>query len=313
MQKENINMNIVDGGLGDMIGYLVAADYNIRNYPHVQFHVWVPDFLLDLAKHVLPKGSLVRPFSKAKHKYNEKLPGITTAWTSFHTPMRTHPVDYGFHMLTDKHIYDISQKNYLQIRPDEIDLNRFKLPKKYVVICSAAAAKVKEMPINTFNSIVDYTLQKGYQPVFLGKRVSETGVEGLKITADPIEADYSKGIDLLDKTNLLEAAAIMSKARCVIGMDGGLIHLAGMTMAPIIAGYTFADPEHLMPIRYDFIGYNVHPIVPDENKCRFCQTNSNFVFGIDFRDCFKNKDYECQKDMTAKKFIEKMDKVLKND
>lgn len=308
MIKQPINILLSDGGMGDLVCSLVAVNYNIQHYNNVQCLVWVPDYLHDLAKHLLP-GSSVRPFSEAKEKYNNSLPGVSTKWTSFHTPMRTHPVDYGFHMLTDKHIYNLEEKNYLQIRPEKIKLNKFNLPEKFVVLTCAAAVPVKEMPIQTMNDLIDYVISKGYIPVFLGKSNADLGAYELAIKSNVIQVDYSKGINLLDNTTLLEAAGIMSKAKAVVGMDGGLIHTAGCTDTIIVAGYTIASPSHLAPIRKGTQTYKFHAVEPDMDiPNRYYQTLTNFNYNEDLR-YFPGWE-KVIANMTSNKFITVLESIL---
>lgn len=300
---------VTDGGMGDLIGELVAVDFNIRNHTHVQFQVWVPDYLYDFACHVLPKESTIRPFSKAKAKFKHNIKGVTTEWCTNHTCMRTHPVDYGFHMLSDRHIYDLNKKNYLQINPDKIDIKRHKLPDKYVVIVAAATEPVKEMPAQTANEISDYVIQKGFVPVYIGKEKSEAGFKDFAIKAKTIQLDYSKGINLLNKTNMLEAAKIIHGSKVMIGIDGGLIHLAGCTDAEIVAGYTLVDPIHVAPIRKGSQSYKFHAIEPDLGiKNRYYQTNRMFTENEDMRVFPGWQDVIAN--MTSDKFIEVLDKIL---
>lgn len=298
---------LTDGGMGDLICELVAVDYNIRQFKKVEFLVWVPDYMLDFARHVLPHKTKINPFSIAKIKFNDEILGTTTEWCTPHTCMRTHPVDYGFHMLSDRHLYDINQKNYLQIRPKEIS-NKFDLPQDYIVLASAAAEPVKEMPIETANSVIDFCLQHNYTPVFLGKERSECGLNNLVVKAKPIKLNYNKGINLLNKTDLLQASLIMSKAKVVIGMDGGLIHLAGCTQAEIIAGYTLVDPIHVAPIRHGTQTFKFQAVEPDlDIENRYFQTYGGFSKG-DYR---KFPGWEkVIANMTPDKFIKALDKVL---
>lgn len=303
---------VTDGGVGDLICELVAVNYNIVHHPQVHFHVWVPDYLLELAQHMLPPKSTIRPFSKAKAKFRHDIPGYTTEWCTNHTAMRTHPVDYGFHMLSDRHIYKLEDKNYLQIDPTKVDISRFRLPEKYVCIAATYAEPVKALPTSTFLAIVGLVLSRGYTPVYLGKEESTTGFKDLKMRAhvqpvmDSIEA---KGINLINKTSLLEGAAIMAGARAFVGMDGGLTHLAGCTDVEIVAGYTLVDPIHVAPIRKGSQSYKFTAIEPDADvKHRYYQTyHSGFMRG-DYR---KFDGWEAVvANMTAEKFCKALEKVL---
>lgn len=297
---------------GDLLCALVAIDFNIRTYENAQFLVWVPDYMVEFCKHVLPRATSVRSYTDAKTLYNETLPGTSTAWVGFHSPMRTHPVDYGFHVLSDRHIDDYNQKNYLKINSSKIKIFKYQLPEKYVVMACAATTPAKEMPVATMNQIIDYVISKGYTPVFLGKTVAETGVDNIQLKAKEFDINYSKGINLLNKTTLLDSAGIISNAKVMIGMDGGLIHLAGFTEVPIVVGYTFINPNHNVPIRHGQLGWNCFTVVPEESlACRFCQTNTNFIYDLDYRDCMLKTDkYKCSKQMLPDQFIKHLDNIL---
>ncbi len=101
--------------------------------------------------------------------------------------------------------------------------------------------------------------------------------------ADVISADYENGLNLINKTDTLEIAAIMDKATAVIGMDGGLIHVAGFTDTQIVAGYTLVDPVHVAPIRYNAQSYKFKAIEPNILvPNRYFQTYKHFHKG-DYR------------------------------
>lgn len=300
--KHSINVLIAENGMGDLIASLIAVNYMLEKCSWLNPLIWVPDYMKDFAKHVLPSGAIVRNFTEANTKYDEKRFGVTTKWTSQHTPMRTHGVKYAFHMLCD---YDPKENemNYLKVRPDEIDVSKFNLPEKYVILPGAATEFVKAMPPTTLNSLSDYIISKGYTPVFLGKTENATGVEGVAGRAEiQEEYDFTKGINLINKTSLLESAVIIAKSKLYIGMDSGLTHLAGFTDIPIVSGYTFIKPETMMPIRNNKLGYNVYPIEPDESlECRGCQSNWTLFMEHDFRDCYYD-DFKCVEQITFEKY-----------
>ena len=304
---ENINFTLSNAGMGDCITALVPINYVYKHFPWVNPIIWVPDYMVEFAKHVLPPKSIVKPYSKGKKEYNNELSARMNEW-KLHTAMRTHPVDHCYHMMLDISP-DIEHKNYLSIRPEEIDISRFSLPEKYVVIPLGATTKSKTLPIATLNSIAKYAKEKGYTPVFLGKKSSATGYEDKTLTTKLVEADTTLGIDLTDKTSLLESGAIIAGSKAIIGMEGGLVHLAGFTDTNIIASYTFVDPKVLAPYRNNSRTYKFFPIVPPEDLgCRFCQTNIQFLFN-DFKECLYS-DYRCATDMTFQYFKRYMDIVL---
>lgn len=294
--------------MGDLVCELVAVDWNIRHFPNIKFHVWVPDYLLEFAIHVLPKGSKVRPFSKAKSKFRHDILGMTTEWCTNHTCIRTHPVDYGFHMLCDRHVYDLNEKNYLQIRPEEIVLKRFKLPESYIVIGSTGVEPIRTMPVETANEIIYWARSKNITPVFLGKESSDCGFNDFKIKAETIPLRYSAGLNLVNKTSLLESAAIIQGSKAFVGMDGGLAHVAGCTDSQIVCGFTASSPTHVAPIRNGSQSYKFQAIEPDERlPNRYFQTFSSFRKG-NFQ---KFEGWEKVKaSMTPDKFIAALEKVV---
>lgn len=272
----------------------------------------MPDYLVAFAKHVLPEGAIVKNYSDAKKKYDDKRTGISTRWIA-HTAMRTHPVDYAFHMLVDIHA-EIKDKNYLKIRPDEIELpSDIILPEHYIVIAATATERIKTMPNETINEIVQYIISKGYVPVFIGKSESPTGEGDNKIKGNKADIDYSIGLNFLDKTDLLQTAKIIEGAQALVSMDGGIVHVGGCTNTSLIVGYTFIDgKKHNIPIRNNEMGWNSYIVEPEKSLgCRFCQSNMNLVYNWDFRKCYYGPDdYTCLKHMTSEKFIKGLEKFI---
>lgn len=299
---------ITDGGMGDLICALVAVDYNIKNFKKVKFHVWVPDYLFWFARHVLAKGAVVRPFSEAKEHFNHSILGTSTEWCTNHTCMRTHAVDYAFHMLSDRHEYDMNKKNYLQIKPDYISIKEFELPKRYAVLCATGVEPIRTMPTETASQLVSWLRREEIAIVFLGKEKSECGFEDFAVKATPMDINYSLGINLVNKTTLLESAKIINESIVYIGMDGGLTHLAGCTDAEIICGYTASSPTHVAPIRKGTQTYKFQAIEPDEDiPNRYFQTYSSFAKGNFQRF---NGWEKVKASMTADKFIKALEKVI---
>lgn len=302
-----INLLVAHGGIGDLLCSLPAINNLINTQYWINPLIWVPDYMLEFTKHFFP-NAIVRDYSEAKKKFNEKLIGVSTKWLPQRTAMRTHPVDYAYQCLLDKIPYDPHERSYLKIDVSKIPIEKFELPNNYVVICATFAEKVKTMPTDTMNRIIDYCKEKGYNIVFIGQEKIDNGIRIREIPVTPV--DFSKGLNLINKTTILELAAVMSGAKCVIGMDGGPIHIAGFTDVPIVAGYTFASPVHLMPIRDGIAGKNVFPVVPTV-ACRFCQTNWPLMYTHDFRKCYYGpEDFTCVKQMSFDKFKEQLDKVL---
>lgn len=287
--KTPINVLIGENGFGDLICALIAANYLVLNCPWLNPLIWVPTYLLDFTKHILPKNAIVRDFIEATKKYDNTKYGVTTKWSNI-TPMKMHPVKYGYAALCDYEPTD-QEMSYLKIRPEEIDITRFNLPEKFVVLPAAATERVKTIPKETMDQISDYVVSKGYTPVYLGKTENFTGFEDMYGRSVAQDYDFSKGINLLEQTTVLESAAIVSKAKLFIGIDSGLSHLCGFTDTTGICYYSFVSGSKMAPIRDGLYSKNWYIIESPELKCNGCQ--SKWVqMEHDFRECFY-KDYLC--------------------
>jgi len=90
----------------------------------------------------------------------------------------------------------------------------------------------------------------------------------------------------------------------IIGLDNGLIHLAGMTDVPIVAGYTTVDPYYRVPYRHGVKGWNCYVVEPT-SECRYCQTEHFETYGINFLECgIMSK--ECMYSLTFDKWLAKI-------
>lgn len=306
--SKTVNFIFMSGGVGDHVASLTAMDYIIKTYPWIKALVWVPDFLLEFAEHVLPTAR-IKNFTSMPREYNPNRATKTTSWDGHISPMKIHCLDYAFLKLCDENP-DIRHKNYLQIVADKIDTMQFTLPSKYVVITTGYTAKVREFPATQINQIVKFINSKGMKPVFLGQKQTATGTHHvIKGTFDE-ELALSQGIDLIDKTSLLQAAKIMGNAVAVLGVDNGLLHVAGCTEVPIVGGFTTVSPELRMPVRHNVLGWNYYSVIPDSSlECKFCQVSTNFLYGHDYKNCIY-KDNLCTKQMTAEKFISQLEKII---
>jgi len=75
------------------------------------------------------------------------------------------------------------------------------------------------MQAHAFNQMCDHSNSKNITPVFLGK----TSMDKRDIKVDE-RMDFSKGVNFIDKTSLMDAAFIMKNSEMVIGVDNGLLH-----------------------------------------------------------------------------------------
>lgn len=318
-KEQKIIIALDNGGLGDCIARTPVIPYLLEKYPHLDITYYVPKYFECLAKRMLPKSKKlqIRTFDKAGED-NKFTPVKSFAHSGFYSNLAVHMTDHAFRIITGQEV-EPQYKNYLPInlKKSDANINRFNLPEKFVVIPTGYTAKVREMRPEVVNTISEYLLEKGYTPVFLGKR--ETAASGtnpdVKIIGEfSDEIRFDLGIDLRDKTTLLETVLIIQNAAAICGLDNGLLHVAGCTETPIVGGFTTVDPLHRMPYRNGILGYEFYPVVLDEADlpCNFCQSRNTLTIkhpNKDFRFCIYD-DYKCTEMLDAGKYIEKLNEIL---
>jgi len=308
-----VHINIVydDGGLGDQVGRLPVIKYILDNHPHVFIHFWVPDYFLEFAKRSLSqytKNLTIRNFTQAKKKYNKNMYARCFS-VHVYNNLSVHLTQHAFHVIaqTDPKSH---QMNYLTLDTSDQDISKFNLPEKYVVMTPGFTAPIREFIPEYVNEICFYLNKKGYTPVFLGKKESFNGNNHTITPEFKQEVDYSLGLNLIDKTSILETREIIKNSTAIIGLDNGLLHIAGTTDIPIVGGFTSVNPEHRMPYRHNILGWNYYPVVPPESIIdRFSQSNWTFTYDHDFKFCYYG-DYQVVKSLTPDLYIKELDKIL---
>lgn len=310
---ENVNIVFSDGGIGDCLARLPVIYYINKFHPQVKIHLWIPDFFLDLARKSLSEDVIIRGFSEKEH-YNETF--VTRSFISTqYNNLAVHLVDHAFHVIVGKDV-EVEHKNYLKIRLNNVSINKFNLPKKYVVVTTGFTAVVREWLANIVNEVTKYIKDKNYKIVFLGKTETSNGNDYTIKGEFKEEIDFSIGMNLIDKTTLVESAKIIQNSVGIVGLDNGLLHLAGCTDIPIVGAYTTVEPKYRLPYRHDQLGWNCYPITPPQSlACRFCQSNMTFAFNHDFRTCFykerkEDTEIQCVKQITANSYIKELEKIL---
>jgi len=178
----------------------------------------------------------------------------------------------------------------------KVDVSHFDVDfSKAVLIVVTYRDEVRKIPFDAVDGIAKWVKSKGLIPVYIGKvDTSDMWKDSPFLLAFE---SLPEGVNLLNKTTILEMASIMAKSRAVVGMDSGPIHVAGTTDVPIVCGFTNVAPEHRIPIREKGVFI---PVVPDE-ECRHCQSRWCLNYH-DFGYCYF-KHANCVKQMTAEKFI----------
>lgn len=311
--QDLVHINIVcdDGGIGDNIARIPVVKYILDYHPHVFIHFWVPDYFLEFSNRSLAsykKNLVIRNFTKAKKKFNKNL--YARAFSVHHyNNMSIHMTKHAFHVVAQQEPTE-QQLNYLKFDTSDQNIKQYDLPEKYVVVATGFTAPIREFLPQYVNEVTKYIVSKGYTPVFLGKTETPNGNDQVIKGTFKEEIDYSVGIDLIDETSLLETREIINNAKTIVGLDNGLLHVAGTTDIPIVGGFTSVNPIHRMPYRHDVLGWNFYPVVPPESVVdRFCQSNWSFTFDHDFKYCFYG-DYAIVKALTPDLYIKELEKIL---
>ena len=285
----NVNFILHEGGLGDYIGYMAVVEWIAKNCPHVFGYLYASDFFEPLARFFMEKYPkwTVLPYSLLTEDQIKKAP----TFGPHKTPINgagSHPTDLAsiFYLNLNPAPKDAYYPNYDPTK----HTTTHDLPENYAIMCPGVGGKNRELHVETFKAIKDHLTIRNLTPVFLGKR----NIPERKVLYFP-KYDLSNGIDLVDQTSLIESLHIISRAKLIVGIDNGLLHLAGCTDIPIIFGYTIASPQHRRPRRFRGKTYELYP---DTHRltCTFCQSKMRLMFDHDFAKCLY-QDYYCLKEL----------------
>lgn len=288
-----VNFFLEQGGLGDYICHMPAFEYLAKECPHVHGRIFVAKPFDEIAKHIM------KPFKHWSVHIKKDAEKIMQSGEMIISPSKY--IKYlnacGAHLLDLGFIY------YCNMNVPPAEYNRmtgltgafkhdFDLPEKYAVLTPGATAKARTMPAMGFNALAEYLNQKGITPVFLGKAdFAHQGAKSDYFAKIDENYDLSLGINLLEKTSLKQAIAVMDQAKMVIGLDNGLLHFAGCTQTPIIFGHSVTEVQHREIRRYKGQTINIHVSTKDL-PCSGCQSRMRFVPGHRFKYCIYD-DYLC--------------------
>lgn len=287
----------VNGGMGDYLTWLQPIRWLASEATWLKGSLVCPVYLKEVAEYFLkPYGWPVITFKDIPPSMNDQ---------PFRGPVELERESLnatGAHLSTCGWVYFCNKEKappgwdsypqFLQSDLDAIELPEAAhglTPHKYAVLTTGQTTDSRKVPGKYWNPIIEHVLSRGLTPVFMGKSVVETGNASNIHTRFDTAVWYDLGLDLRDKTSLMQAASIMSRAACVIGHDNGLLHLAGCTpTVPIVFGYNIASPEHREPKRPHLVAgngvFNV-ALSREELACIHCQSNANFLIGYNFRQC----------------------------
>lgn len=250
----------------------------------------------DLYRMVLPKGKVVdMGLLTGPHiSYPSKM---VVTWVKDITTINMHLVDYSNMRIADA-LLDGEARNYPSIPAVPL---AFDLPKKYVVIVATRTTPMREMLPEAYARCVQVAQQLGYAVVVVGQKYKVHICNGKFMDIDQafdpvIDASI---IDLRERTDLVQLHSVLAHSSAVITVDSGIMHLAGCTEVPIVAGFTCVKPKFRAPIRHGEVGWNLQMVRPTSD-CKYCY-NQRLMPKQDFGEC-GTQTFECVKSLTPEKW-----------
>lgn len=317
-----IKVNIVfqGAGIGDYICYMPAIIWLAKNCPWLKVKLFVGREFMDFAKNILWNFQSmwqVCPLDKINEMVEAgstmRAPGITMNGVKYNQLANGtggHLVDVGFLYFCNLFPVPDGADLYPIINFSGMDhhLPLGLHPRTYVVLTTGAVSSNRTVPGEYWNPIIEHIKRNGRDVVFIGKRQIN---KDLKVTF-PDGCNYEGGIDLRDKTTLMEAAWLMKNASATLGLDNGMIHLAACTNAPIVAAYNMVAPHERIPHRKEGPLVVLH-LTREELSCTGCQSNMKSMFPHTFNRCLygDNKCVTMLFDNNGKRWTDALDLLLK--
>lgn len=154
-----------------------------------------------------------------------------------------------------------------------------------IALCPGTTWASKKWLPKRWARVGDKLTEMGYKVVFLGAKADIPTVKEIR--------GFMKmqAIDLTGKTSLREAAGIMERARLVIAVDSGAMHLATAVGTPLIALFGPTDPRMQGPYGTS------HKVIYKSLNCSPCRR----------RNCKKIK---CMESISEDEVLELVDEIL---
>ncbi len=316
--EDRINFLLVHGALGDAIASLPAICWARKMHSlDMDMVVWVARIQVPLLEHLIGGPGLrfepLDDFQMVRQKGDERFAGSCVINSIHHnhvTRNRFDLVDFAFATMIDRQPDSVAEKCY----PHWAPLGPRLYDEPYVVLPVGSTNEASVFHPKVLTPVIEWLLAVGYQPVLTGAKntyvhMLDKGKPELLVVRDRVDdvpaALIEQCTDLRDKTTLLEVRDWCGHANAVVGIDGGTLHLAGTTDAPIVYGTTRVDARHRGIARHGEMNWNLQHVKPRDLECAGCQSNWSLMFGHNFRNCGYN-DFKCVEQLHADDFINAM-------
>jgi len=196
--------------------------------------------------------------------------------------------------MANRYLHLIDQKHTDEVNPvfdiktnKELIFKKFKFDGKYIVFCpDAEYGPAKRWPTNKWLNLAA-DLSRHFNIIILGLDIS------ISHAFKDLESD--KIINLIGKTNLVEAMEVIASSEGVISNDSGLMHVSASLDKKIIALYGSSSPTYTPPL----ISKEKRDIIYKDLDCSPCFKS---VCPLGHTKCLKDIKVEEVKESVIKLF-----------
>jgi heptosyltransferase-2 len=175
---------------------------------------------------------------------------------------------------------EIFWKDYIENIVDTI-LYKKNIRYGYLIIAPGAGFYTKRWPVEYFKKLIEKITDRRKEKIII--------VGGKSEINDFNELEISRRVvNLTGKLNLLEAAALINKAKAVVSNDSGLMHIAAAVKTPVLAIFGSSVKElGFFPFRSECIALENNNI-----KCRPCSHIGRSRCPLGHFKCMKEIDVD---------------------
>lgn len=294
-----VNFILNEGGLGDYLNYSVALIWIKKNAPWIDGRLFLSQSFVPLFRHIFDTHGVdwnVSPGEEAGKLIEPGTPVIgpeiringNNINPQLLNPIGAHLIDLGFAYYANRcPAPEGAMLPRISFEQNKIPHKIRHLRGKYIVFPLGTLTPARFVSGDHLNPLINHVKNSGFTPVFLGKKNPVSNLN--TIVADDL--DFSGGIDLREQTDLMTGAAVMHHSAGVCGIDGGFLHLAACTDAPVLFGYSIAGPEQRQPRRNWSRTWNFSA-TKEDIACANCQVHLKLMLGHTFHKCLY-KDNKC--------------------
>lgn len=187
---------------------------------------------------------------------------------------------------------EIFWKDYIERKVNNILYNK-NIRYGYLIIVPGAGFYTKRWPVEHFKKLIKkITNRRREKIVIVGGKSEINDFNGLEISRQVV--------NLTGNLNLLEAAALITKAKAVVSNDSGLMHIAAAVKTPVLAIFGSSVKElGFFPFRSEYIMLENNNI-----KCRPCSHIG--------RNRCPLGHFKCMKEIDVDVVYNNLLKILKN-